>query len=319
MNSLQLVSKIKSKTDDFSKNIHTLISASEGLSSLDKDVLKKQCLDLYELLLKLKSEAELLEEKPISKPISIFEPISTKQEPPIIESKPIVPEPKETIIPEPETLRETPVYEAPIIQAQNFQEVVNFASESEESLDDLLNKVELIEQKTTTEVPPIEKSTEVIEPIKTILSEPKIEEETKHINEPKFGKATENKRIQYTVMPDISVPKPINSQFTEREPTYNEKLAQLNTNEHIPLANKTLEAPIDSIKSAINLNKKISFVNFLFNENVVEYAKAIERLNNAQDLNDAFRIQNEMKHLYAWDNENELVQDLERLIRRRFS
>jgi hypothetical protein len=101
--------------------------------------------------------------------------------------------------------------------------------------------------------------------------------------------------------------------------SYNEKIAQTNPPVSIPLAEKTIEAPIDNIKSAINLNKKIAFVNELFKENVVEYAKAIERLNQATDRNDAFRIHNELKHLHNWDNNNELVMDLERLIKRRFA
>jgi hypothetical protein len=86
----------------------------------------------------------------------------------------------------------------------------------------------------------------------------------------------------------------------------------------VPLADKTIEAPIDNIKGAINLNKKIALVKILFNENVVEYAKAIERLNNALDKTDAMRIYNELKHQHQWDNENELVLDLEQLITRRF-
>jgi hypothetical protein len=136
-----------------------------------------------------------------------------------------------------------------------------------------------------------------------------------------INKAIENKRIQYTVMPTIEEPKPVplNETFEGKELSYNDKIAQVQQPNIIPLAEKTIEAPIDSIKSAINLNKKIAFVNILFNENVVEYAKAIERLNQAHDRNDAFRIHNELKHQHNWENSNELVQDLERLIKRRFA
>jgi len=51
----------------------------------------------------------------------------------------------------------------------------------------------------------------------------------------------------------------------------------------------------------------------------VEYAKSIDRLNQAIDLNDALRMFSEMKHTYNWDNANELVQDLDRLIKRRYA
>jgi hypothetical protein len=133
-----------------------------------------------------------------------------------------------------------------------------------------------------------------------------------------YTKATENKRIQYTVMPEMPKPNPFNNNFAEKEPSYNDKMSQTNPPILVPLADKTIEAPIDNIKGAINLNKKIALVKILFNENVVEYAKAIERLNNALDKTDAMRIYNELKHQHQWDNENELVLDLEQLITRRF-
>ena len=74
-----------------------------------------------------------------------------------------------------------------------------------------------------------------------------------------------------------------------------------------------------SLKQAINLNKKIAFVNNLFNENTVEYAKAIEKLNASSTLHEALRYFNELKHQYSWSNENALVKELEQLIEKRYS
>ena len=74
-----------------------------------------------------------------------------------------------------------------------------------------------------------------------------------------------------------------------------------------------------SLKQAINLNKKIAFVNNLFNENTVEYAKAIEKLNSSGTVHEALRYFNELKHQYNWSNENALVKELEQLVEKRFS
>lgn len=74
-----------------------------------------------------------------------------------------------------------------------------------------------------------------------------------------------------------------------------------------------------SLKQAINLNKKIAFVNNLFNENTVEYAKAIEKLNSSTTVHEALRYFNELKHQYSWSNENALVKELEGLIEKRFA
>lgn len=323
MNSLQLVSKIRSKADDLSQNISDLLQANHSFSSLDKALLSKQCLDLYELILKLKSEAELLEEKPLAKQnfslptkeVTTEAPKNLQETPKFYQEIPVKPTPP-------------PIIEEPLVQTNNFQEVLNWADSKEESLDQISQKVDFIEPKIETKIetkiePQIEQKIESkpepkIEP--SILSEPS-SHEANPISESNLHKAIENKRIQYTVMPSIEEPKtvPLHETFTSKPLSYNEKIAQINPPVSIPLAEKTIEAPIDNIKSAINLNKKIAFVNELFKENVVEYAKAIERLNQATDRNDAFRIHNELKHLHNWDNNNELVIDLERLIKRRFA
>lgn len=305
MNSLQLVSKIRSKTEDLSRNIQELVIANQDFTGMDKELLKKQCIDLYELLLKLKTEPEVLEEKAYVKPA--IQPAVVKVPPmPELEQKPL-PEIKPVPEPEPIPIEETLQVS---VEASNFQDVINWAEVNDETLDTLVQKVETAH--VTENLPD-----DLPEPI----IEPKPFVEPNASGEINIGKAVENKRIQYTVMPDITEPKatPLNESIKDKEPTYNEKIALNNPQVSIPLVEKTIEAPIENIKSAINLNKKIAFVNELFKENVVEYAKAIDRLNNATDLNDAFRIQNELKHQYQWENTNELVQDLERLIKRRFA
>jgi hypothetical protein len=316
MNSLQLVSKIRSKSDNISQNISELLNGKHPFNSIDKDVLKKQCLDLYELILKLKSDEELLEEKYIQKNITqINQEIETPSSVQTVkEEKKIVPEPINAI----EDTKFLPIEKIvePIVSAQNFQEVISIADRKMETLDEIISKVELQEAKPTENL----SATLIVEEIE-LRELPVMHLETIDLPPVNVDKATENKRIQYTVMPDREEPKtvPLNATFKEKELTYNEKIAQVNPPTIIPMAENTIEAPIDSIKSAINLNKKISFVNDLFKENVVEYAKAIERMNSAADRNDAFRIYNELKHQYNWDNNHELVLDLERLIKRRFA
>lgn len=293
MNSLQLVNKIKSKSDDFSRNINELLHANQTLNRIQKDLLSKQCLDVYELLLKLKTEEEKGEEKLIA-PFIKEEAILKQEIIETIEAKipKIEVEIKQEVLVQPEI---EAVANEPLVQAENFQEVITWADQQDESLDAIAEKVNIQEPQE--------------------LPEPKLEIISPEIN---INKATENKRIQYTVMPEIPKPNPLHTQFTEKAPSFNDKMSQTNPPILVPLADKTIEAPIDNIKGAINLNKKIAFVKLLFNENVVEYAKAIERLNSATDRIDAMRIHNELKHQHQWDNQNELVQELEQLVKRRF-
>lgn len=300
MNSLQLINKIKSKSDDLHKNINEQLYANQSLHRIQKDLLNKQCLDLYELLLKLKVDEENIEDKFLS--TAVKEENLIKTEPQKIIEQAILAEMEEVsapIVNENENEIEMETDNNLMVQIDNFQEVINWSDKQEESIDSIAEKV-------TT-----------IEPLKQI--ETSQDEKAFVIPVVNISKATENKRIQYTVMPEAPKPNPLNTNFTEKAPSYNDKMSINNPPNLVPMADKTIEAPIDNIKGAINLNKKIAFVKMLFNENVVEYAKAIERLNNATDRIDALRIHNELKELHAWENQHELVQELEQLIKRRFA
>ncbi len=79
-----------------------------------------------------------------------------------------------------------------------------------------------------------------------------------------------------------------------------------------------LNAHAENLKTTITLNQKIAFVNDLFKENTVDYAKAIDNLNGAKDLNDALRIFGELKYSYEWNENDALVKELETLITKRF-
>jgi hypothetical protein len=271
---------------------------------LEKELLKKQCTDLFELILKLKTEEQ---ENNHSSATSLAKPEEPVE---VIAEKPT---PIETIPPAPS-----------IKEIHDFQDILK-SSPPDLSLDEALTKIAEIEPVITTPVieeikiqePAKEELFTAIEPIPVPPPvHPKIEPSNElNIN---IEKAVENKRIQKTVMPEFPEKQaiPLNETFKEREATFNDK----NLKESLgPIAEKSLELPIDNIKNAINLNKKIAFVNELFNKNVFEYAKSIDRLNQATDFNEALRIFTELKHQYAWSNQNELVLDLERIIKRRFN
>ncbi len=86
-----------------------------------------------------------------------------------------------------------------------------------------------------------------------------------------------------------------------------------------PDISQKFQSKIESLKSAISLNRKIAFVNELFKENTVEYAKAIDNLNTASDLNDALRILGELKYTYNWDEQDTLFKEFETLVIKRHS
>jgi len=73
--------------------------------------------------------------------------------------------------------------------------------------------------------------------------------------------------------------------------------------------------PISSIKSAIGINDKFKLIRDLFNEDSEAYAKTITRLDSCIDFNEAF---NYITSSFNWDMEDESVQFILDLVRRKF-
>jgi len=282
MNSLQLISKLRTRVRDLEDSINQIFADGNDLTSIEKSVLKKNCSELYELILRLEiSEEVIIAEKPkeqifVSENEFVSEPsIEIKEE--IKENS----EPKEI----------------------SFKELIEKSNPEEETIETLEKKtIEAINEEI---VVPENKITEIIEPvvdeIVLKLSEVAIPQKE---NEAKV----EPKILQPQMFPSQS---PVVQQV--KEPRLSEKIGQ-NLQQ-----NKLVEPKIDNLKTAISLNKKIAFVNILFRENVVEYAKSIDRINSSANLDDALGIFKEIKSNQGWLNDNELVKELENLIVKRFS
>jgi hypothetical protein len=336
MNSIQLISKINSRIEDLAMLSQEILKPNGELSNIEKEVIKRNCSDLYELVLKLKTSNDLSEEQIALKEnlsqeirnevsfkdvitnsftdeVSINEIAETKLQEPIIEEeiKAIIPEP--IIATELDNIQ--PIGD---VLAEITEDFNNPIIEENEVIDNKIDVFEtIIEDQIVLEEPIIieMEAEEIIEiPLAetTVLEEPivihKVLEtpvfETKLVNETQKEKPVSFFSIGKTVMP-------------KTEPSLNEKIAQ--KLEGFQLSEKVIEPKIDNLKTAISLNKKIAFVNELFKENVVEYAKSIDKINSSNDLNEALLIWTELKINHNWNNENVLVKDLEKLIERRFS
>jgi hypothetical protein len=93
----------------------------------------------------------------------------------------------------------------------------------------------------------------------------------------------------------------------------NERLAQQTGKED--LSTKLQSKPIEDISKAIGLNDKYKLVRELFNGNSEFYSQTIEKLNHASNFNEAFTYINTT---FDWDREEEPVQFLLDLVRRKF-
>jgi hypothetical protein len=118
-----------------------VLSPGSNFNNIEKELLKKNCIELYELVLKLKTDSELAEEKTEIKPIfsnlfnenkvepKINQPEEKKIEAPIFEKQIIE-------IPEPEIVQTIVTFEAP----QSFNEVIKKVDVEEETLNSLQEK-----------------------------------------------------------------------------------------------------------------------------------------------------------------------------------
>jgi len=81
------------------------------------------------------------------------------------------------------------------------------------------------------------------------------------------------------------------------------------------ISSKLQSKPISSISSAIGINDKFKLIRDLFNEDTESYAKAIKKLDSCGNFNEAF---NYMSTSFNWDMEEESVQFILDLVRRKF-
>ncbi|MES2691439.1 MAG: hypothetical protein V4658_13605 [Bacteroidota bacterium] len=271
---------------------YQLISKNkQQFNDLDVALLQQQLLYIYHSLLKVQSQFTNIPEPAELIPVVTGKPaveekaatslFSAIEEPVAVTPEPQAEQPKETAIPQPEMVEE-PAHVEPV-----------------------------------KEEPPVVAEPEPIAEPEPVIPEPTLEDLEKLMREQE-AKEEAQKPVVNTEehkQPELAAD-PAKPQITEATLSLLDKLT---ANMRTPDVHEKIAREQMSLKQAINLNKKIAFVNNLFNENTVEYAKAIERLNSATGSHEALRYFSELKHQYNWNNENPLVKDLEQLIEKRYT
>ncbi len=242
----------------------SMLSVNNAVSDIDRELLKKMCVELYETILHTNAATQTIAEVKSEKPVD--HPVITVQE--------------ETGLFANELL-----HQAPVTLLNDIPEEITPT--------ELPNEVQQPEEESLTSITPAEPENTPAKDVE-VPAEPEVTREVlteTPSNEISFNKGGDellHEKIAKTVsgQPDIS---------------------------------QKFQSKIESLKSAISLNRKIAFVNDLFKENTVEYAKAIDNLNTATDLNDALRILGELKYMYNWDEHDTLFKEFETLVIKRHS
>lgn len=312
MNLKEAQNKLSSDISQLYETYQLISKSKQHFNDLDVALLQQQLLYIYHSLLKVQSQLAQL-------PANVEEiiPAITEQ---------IISQPAPVVITTPEEIK-------PLDRA--IAEVETAAITPEEVLAPLTETVVELETEPET-LASVEEPTEP--EIKTPEAELVEVKETPKPNtlvfdfntnaEPTLDdleKLMEEKEKSEEQVPQVQATLPLETPKVETKPVVEPApelslLDKLSASMRTPdVYEKIAREQQQSLKQAINLNKKIAFVNNLFNENTVEYAKAIEKLNASTTVHEALRYFNELKHQYSWSNENALVKELEGLIEKRFA
>jgi len=175
------------------------------------------------------------------------------------------------------------VVEEPEVQEEVEEEPVQEIEESPEP--ETEDEPEVAQEELPEKPEPVEEAPEVEEPIaeEELEAEPEVEEPT------------------VTEAPD---PAP------ESEPTP----APENAN----LYERLRLTKIESVKRAISVSKRFEFQNSLFDKSAERYNDAINALDSAGSLDAANTLLKDLSNEFEWDMEDELVQELQTILLRRF-
>jgi hypothetical protein len=358
MNSIQLISKINSRIEDLAILSQEILKPNGDLSNIEKEVIKRSCSELFELVLKLKTSNDLSEEQ-----LALKENLSQEIKNELSFKEVITSsfQDDSSINAIAESALQEPVFEEEIIETVT-DPIIEVELGNVQPIGDILSEIkEDFHQPVVQEMAAISIQTEVADPIveeQTIIEDPFIlgldpeesleedsfeeNEEITDAAEQKINQEVETVAEEITIRETVITPKKldvpvfetklVNEEQKEKpvsffsigktvmpktEPSLNDIIAQ--KLDGFQLSEKVIEPKIDNLKTAISLNKKIAFVNELFKENVVDYAKSIDKINSSNNISEAMLIWTELKVAHNWNNENTLVKDLEKLIQRRFS
>jgi len=94
---------------------------------------------------------------------------------------------------------------------------------------------------------------------------------------------------------------------------------QFRKDESRDLAGKMQLTPIKDLKTFIGLNKRFSYINFLFGNDANLYDEAVEKLNTTGSRESAMDyLENHLRPKLKWSNDNEMVLEFYQLVERRY-
>ena len=283
-----------------------LIAASDAVTPLERD-----------LALQLLREAYLIVMDPdVAQPEPVVEAKPVAQPEPVVEVKPVA---------QPEPVAEV----KPVAQPEPVAEVKPVAQpepkESHPMDDDILDFLGAPSTPVSPQEPAPAPKAEPVRapqpaPVHEVKPQPAPVEEPQH-SEPAPKPAPAVTQVEPQPRPKspstlFSEPTPTPTPARKETKTLHDILAQ--THEDNSLATKFQHSHIDDLSKAITLNDKFIYIRELFRNKGEEFGQAIQKLNNCQNIDEAFSEIDMMKKFYMWDTTSTAYLSLCDLVRRKF-
>ena len=283
-----------------------LIAASDAVTPLERD-----------LALQLLREAYLIVMDPdVAQPEPVVEAKPVAQPEPVVEVKPVA---------QPEPVAEV----KPVAQPEPVAEVKPVAQpepkESHPMDDDILDFLGAPSTPVSPQEPALAPKAEPVRapqpaPVHEVKPQPAPVEEPQH-SEPAPKPAPAVTQVEPQPRPKspstlFSEPTPTPTPARKETKTLHDILAQ--THEDNSLATKFQHSHIDDLSKAITLNDKFIYIRELFRNKGEEFGQAIQKLNNCQNIDEAFSEIDMMKKFYMWDTTSTAYLSLCDLVRRKF-
>ena len=295
-------------------------------SQLETDMLRKQCIELYDFINQLHMANVL--DKPVIQPeiiqqkefVTMNEGIKVEKNEPEIEIEKKVDFPVIEIKSEPEVRKLEPILKAEFIVADDETKAADSISESNVNLpkpeaislpiDNL--KIEEKPIEATINVKIERTKEETVSELKKQLSHP-------IFDAPKFVPIAE-KEVNSIAPPKKSI---------QEEKSVLDKISEVKTEKtlHETITIKKLEkelshgfsnSRISKIKDAIDISKRFEIQTRLFGEDSNAYNISINELENAGNIDGALQLFNLFSKRYHWEPNDELTQELKSFLHRKY-
>ncbi|MBQ4356165.1 MAG: hypothetical protein II757_05840 [Bacteroidales bacterium] len=307
-----------------------LIAASDAVTPLERDLALQLLREAYLIVMDpdVAQPEPVVEVKPVAQPEPVVEVKPVAQPEPVVEVKPVV-QPKPVVEVKPVAQPEPVVEAKPVVQPEPVAEVKPVAQpepkESHPMDDDILDFLGAPSTPVSPQEPAPAPKAEPVRapqpaPVHEVKPQPAPVEEPQH-SEPAPKPAPAVTQVEPQPRPKspstlFSEPTPTPTPARKETKTLHDILAQ--THEDNSLATKFQHSHIDDLSKAITLNDKFIYIRELFRNKGEEFGQAIQKLNNCQNIDEAFSEIDMMKKFYMWDTTSTAYLSLCDLVRRKF-